>query len=304
MQMKSKKLLLVLMLSALSLLAGCGGSGGGDEGGSSTGTVSMSITDAKPLLPVENIDHFFIWIEEVLVHKSGSGWVTLPLPKRPNPEEPYQIDLWQFYGGNTTELVPPVPLEKGKYTQVRLVVSSALLVINGTSYEVSIPSESLKTDQNFEFDVDKKAVDITIDFDLSKSLVLEGAPGSESYKLKPVLHIVMTENAATIEGTISEGIADKQKFRDDYVVITVFTQIDSEEYTKLRVDLNKDDTGKKIETKYSIFWLVPDQSYRVEIDYDPATNSFPGFDTGSKIVDPNDFIIQLDETKVATVDFP
>jgi len=147
-------------------------------------------------------------------------------------------------------------------------------------------------------------VDITIDFDLSKSLVLEGAPGSESYKLKPVLHIVMTENAATIEGTISEGIADKQKFRDDYVVITVFTQIDSEEYTKLRVDLNKDDTGKKIETKYSIFWLVPDQSYRVEIDYDPATNSFPGFDTGSKIVDPNDFIIQLDETKVATVDFP
>jgi len=302
--MKSKKLLLVLMLSTLSLLAGCGGSGGGDEGGSSTGTVSMSITDAKPLLPVENIDHFFIWIEEVLVHKSGSGWVTLPLPKRPNPEEPYQIDLWQFYGGNTTELVPPVPLEKGKYTQVRLVVNSALLVINGTSYEVSIPSESLKTDQNFEFDVDKKAVDITIDFDLSKSLVLEGAPGSESYKLKPVLHIVMTENAATIEGTISEGIADKQKFRDDYVVITVFTQIDSEEYTKLRVDLNKDDTGKKIETKYSIFWLVPDQSYRVEIDYDPATNSFPGFDTGSKIVDPNDFIIQLDETKVATVDFP
>lgn len=65
----------------------------------------------------------------------------------------------------------------------------------------------------------KAAVDITIDFDLSKSLVLEGAV----CKLKPVLHIVDTAGAATIEGTI-----DNLLFSESYIVITVYDSTDEQ----------------------------------------------------------------------------
>src|SRR5512139_3681000 len=98
----------LVTLGALILLAvtfGCGGSGGGD--GSSTGTVSMAITDAKPLLP-SGVTNFFVTIDEVMVHSSGGTWKSLPLPQSPNP---FTIDLLQFSDGNTTELVPPVALE-------------------------------------------------------------------------------------------------------------------------------------------------------------------------------------------------
>jgi hypothetical protein len=49
------------------------------------------------------------------------------------------------------------------------------------------------------------AVDITVDFDLSISIVVTGP---DEYKLKPVLHIVHTSEAATIQGTIADESFD------------------------------------------------------------------------------------------------
>jgi hypothetical protein len=182
-----------------------------------------------------------------------------------------------------------------------LVVGSALLVANGNSYSVTIPSENLKTDKNFDFDVaESAAVDITVDFDLSKSIVVEGPAGTPSYKLKPVLHIVRTEEAATIEGTVAEGTDLKEKFVDDYVVITVFAQSNSEEYTKIKVVLDEDSAGKKIATTYSIYWIVPNQAYWLEIDYDPVTKAYPDNDKISESVPATD----LPPGETAIVDFP
>jgi hypothetical protein len=288
----SRGLVFVLSLISLAVAVGCGGGGGGsDSGSSSTGTVSMSITDAKPVLPEtagEEIENVFVTINEVLVHMAGGGWESLPLPKSPAP---YRIDLLQFSEGLTTELVPPVALKSGKYTQVRLSVASAALTFKGNpkvEIPVTIPSENLKTDKNFDFDVTEgDAVDITIDFDLSKSLVTEG-PG---YKLKPVLHIVETDVAATIEGAIAND-----RFNDGYVVITVLDGT-GQEYTRLQVD--KDARAGIDDTFYAIFWLVPDQSYKVEVDYLPKTA--PGTSVQSITVPAED----LGPGEVKTgVDFP
>jgi hypothetical protein len=83
---------------------------------------------------------------------------------------PYTIDLLQFTEGLTTEFVPPVALPSGNYTQVRLSVVSAKIRFNNdpnTEVDLRVPSENLKTDQNFDVDVDASAaVDITVDFDL------------------------------------------------------------------------------------------------------------------------------------------
>ena len=257
----------LLSTVALVLLFGCGGDGGS---GASSGTVSMDITDAKPMLP-EGTKNVRITFEEVLVHRAGGGWISLPLV-----QAPYTIDLLQFYDGSSTELVPPAELESADYTQIRIVVSSATITIDdGASvndYSLTIPSENLKTDKNFSFNVqDGGAVDIIVDFDLSKSIVVTGPSGTPSYELKPVLHIVHTSEAATIHGSIADDSFDNKG--SDVAIVTVISDNNGEEYTKVIV--SRTDTGDPAE--FSIFWLVPNQDYTAEIDMDPDLENGPEF---------------------------
>ena len=264
----SKCLILVLSAINLAVTFGCGG-GGGSSNGSSTGTVSLSMTDAKPMLPA-NVTNCFVTIDEVLVHTSGGAWKSLPMV-----QTPYTIDLLEFTDGSTTQFVPPVALESGKYTQIRLSVTNAVLRFDnsGTIEDVTltIPSENLKTDQNFDFDVtESAAVNITVDFDLSKSIVVEGPAGNPTYKLKPVLHLVNTDEAATIEGFIANT-----SFAGTYVVISVADST-GQEYTKVQVD--KYTTNGANDTPYSIFWLVPNQAYTVQINYNPGLDDDPATD--------------------------
>ena len=49
-----------------------------------------------------------------------------------------------------------------------------------------------------------------------------------------------------------------------------------QEYTKVQVD--KDATAANGKTVYSIFWLVPNQAYTVEINYNPGLDDDPEID--------------------------
>ncbi len=252
--MKLSKSFVIFSMFLMLIVSACG-SGGGGGGGS--GTVSLSVTDAKPMLPA-GATNLFVTFEEVLVHKSGGNWISLPLV-----ETPYTIDLLQFQDGNVTELVPPTKLDFGKYTQVRIVVSSAMIKFDdGNSTEdkpVEVPSENLKTDKNFIFDVpEATAVDIVVHFDLSQSIVVSG---NLSYKLKPVLHLFGDPlKAATIEGIITSAAFGGS----DNATVIVTAESNQEEYTQ--VEVPKSDTDDL--TDFSIFWLVPNESYTVEIDLD------------------------------------
>ena len=246
-----------IMVFTILILSACSSGGGGDANVGS-GTIQMSITDAKPMLP-DGATNLFVTFEEVLVHKSGGSWISLPLV-----QTPYTIDLLQFHDGNTTEFVPPIKIDAGKYTQVRIVVSSATIRIddgNSTRDEpVDVPSGNLKTDKNFIFDVtEPTAVDIVVHFDLSKSLVVIGPAPNPSYKLKPVLHLFEDPaEAATIEGSIVNSSFDAS----DKATITIFAESNQEVFTI--VEVSKSDTNDP--TEFSIFWLIPNQSYTVEID--------------------------------------
>jgi hypothetical protein len=258
---KLKGLKWLIVLSSVMFLAACGSGGGGSSSGG-TGEVSMAITDAKPMLP-DGVTNLFVTIEEVLAHKSGGGWTSLPLV-----ESPYTIDLLQFQDGNVTELVPPTKLKSGKYTQVRLVVSSAEIFFDNESTTaeepVTVPSDNLKTDKNFIFDVEKDAaVDLIIHFDLSMSVVVTGTEIDPSYHLKPVLHLFGDPlEAATIKGSINNsdfGTGTSKK-----ATVAVIAEINQEKYTI--VEVSKSDTEDP--TEFSIFWMVPKESYTVEIDLD------------------------------------
>ena len=253
---------LYLFITFICCIVSCGGSGGGVSGDGGTGTLSMNITDAKPALPINDIQHVWITIDEIRVHKSGSGWTTLDLPEgRPT----YEIDLLEYRDGDTTTLVLPVDLSSGKYTQMRFGVRAARMVTSeGDEITLEIPSEYLKTDKNFEFDLPSGGeVAITIDFDLSQSIV---ATGSGTYKLKPVLHIV--RDPTTIEGSISadafgsftEAVVVVTWDRNDNGIIDSEPPPADEEYTRLIVP--KADSGL---TPFKIFWVEPNNSYIVQI---------------------------------------
>ena len=118
----------------------------------------------------------------------------------------------------------------------------------------------MKTDKNFIFDVSAdSAVDIVIHFDLSRSVVASGPASNPSYKLKPVLHLFDEPlKAAIIEGSIinsSFGASEK-------ATVIVTAESNQEEYT--RVEIQKSTTTDP--TEFSIFWIVPNQSYTVQID--------------------------------------
>lgn len=253
--------LLFLFVVSGVFLVNCGGGGGGGGGG--TGTLSMSITDAKPTLPVDDIVQVVITIDEIQVHKSGGGWARLELANGANE---YELDLLQYYDGDTTALVLPVTLSSGRYTQIRLGVKEAYMVSTSQGdIPLEIPSEYLKTDKNIEFDLPTGGTAaITIDFDLSQSIV---ATGSGTYQLKPVLHIVKEQTV--IEGNIAQasfGSADR-------ATVTLYWDYDGSGtitsgdviYTSLVVEKGADPTA------FRIYWVTPDLNYVVKIVADGDT---------------------------------
>jgi Domain of unknown function (DUF4382) len=268
---------LALALATGIIFAGCGGGdGGGSSGGS--GTVSMNVTDAKPVLPTTAVvESVTITFDEVSVHKSGGGWTTFSFPQQ---VKYYKIDLYQFSDGTKTQFVPPVKIDSGKYTQIRIGVTSAEIKIQGENdpLVLEIPSENLKTDKNFEFDVpDGGAVDLTVDFDLSQSIVVTG---TDTYQLKPVLHINKTSNAATITGTIDWGSAsqatvtvtlDKYPYWDCPPSPDPNPGPEDEEYTKITV---MRDPVTPTSNTFAIFWLVPGQGYFVKVESLDGTKKY------------------------------
>jgi len=266
--MKKRNIFFGLGLGLMALLSGCGGGNGGSSG--SSGTISMNVTDAKPMLPTTGVvESVTITFDEVSVHKSGGGWITLPMATQ---LQAYEIDLYQFSDGAKTQFVPPAQLSSGKYTQVRIGVTSGILRISGQNHQLEIPSTNLKTDKNFEFNVpDKEAVDLTVDFDLSQSIVVTG---TGTYQLKPVLHINQTSQAATIQGTLSFSNYNE-------ATVTVYRQNNGD--TTLQDPnaqnpvLNPDEVYTSILVKntddspFKVFWLVPNESYHVKVQLPNGT---------------------------------
>jgi hypothetical protein len=253
------------LLVALAVMGGLKGCGTGSEDGPvPVGTVSITITDARPVLP-EHVVGCIVTIDEVRVRRAAGQWEALTMAR-----VPYTIDLLQVTDGKTAELVPPAALPAGDYTQVRLSVSSGTLRLDSGpgTHDVAmvIPPENLRTDSAFEFDVAaESSLDVTLDFDLSRSIAAEGLPQDPVFTLRPALHLVPTDEAATIQGTVANS-----RFAGPYVEITV-SDSTGHPYTRLQVD--KDTTAGA--TEYVIPWVVPGETYEVSVNADPAHDAVP-----------------------------
>ena len=182
---------MALLLSAL--LAGCGGSGGGGSAGRGSGTLGVSVTDA----PACGYDEVNVTVRQVRVHESSSasdadgGWADITL----NPAR--KINLLDLNNG-VLEVLGETPLLEGHYTQLRLVLDpntgsglANTIVLSGTTTEISLVTPSavqsgIKLINEFDVAAGQR-VDLLLDFDACKSIVLRG---NGTYALKPVIKVI------------------------------------------------------------------------------------------------------------------
>ena len=170
----NNKLLLVVLLSLVGtvLLSGCIQE--------DYGTLVLQITDAPSDL---NITEALVTISSIEVHlasagnNSTAGWYTIV-------EDSQTFDLIAIQ--NVTEFLGSENLSAGLYTQMRLNVDKALVTINGTQYNLTIPSKTVKLVKSFRIN-ESETTTLTLDFDVQKSV---HKTGNDKYIMQPTIKVI------------------------------------------------------------------------------------------------------------------
>jgi len=190
-----------------STSAGGGSSSGGNSG--STGTLAIHLTDS----PFSDAKALLVTFSDVSVHRADPGeWRTLPFAAGSSRT----CDLKKLNGA--TDVLGVGSLPAGKYTQVRLTVTSAAIYFDapsvgpacapqiappaGLNVSVDIPSGEVKL--NNEFTVTAGATTMLLDFDGDQSIHQTGSGngngngngnGSRNGKfmMSPVIRVVSVQ---------------------------------------------------------------------------------------------------------------
>ena len=212
---------IVLSLTLMTLISGCGG-GGSTTTSSSTGTLSLSMTDAPPQLgpDVTEVNIAVIGIE----YNYEGNWTNA------DDFEPQTFNLLDLQNGKSLHLGDMI-LPAGNYSEIRFKLAAPtkesevksnpdcnITFGDGTSEPLFVPSggeSGYKGKGAFEITANAK-IEVTADFDVHKSIVVTG---NRKYLLKPVIRLVVTELSGTINGTVVD-VADYNSTSDSLVVYT------------------------------------------------------------------------------------
>jgi len=186
-----------------------GSSGGGSS--SVMGSLAIRLTDS----PFSDARALLVTFSDVSVHQADPGdWKTIPFESGSSRT----CDLKKLQGG--TDVLGVGSLAAGKYTQIRLNVSSAAIYFDttsvggpcapqitapaGKSAPVDIPSGEIKL--NNEFTLTSAGSTITLDFDGDQSVRQTGSQNSNGngngnghngsntkYMMVPVIRIVSVQ---------------------------------------------------------------------------------------------------------------
>ena len=211
-----KVLVVVVTTFVLFTFSSCG-SGGSSE---VNGTLSLSLTDA-PLVDEDNVTGVYVSITGIEYHTAQGGWNTMgDFNTSINP-----INLLEWQDGKSISL-GDFQLPAGKYTQMRFMLDAAeenekpksntgcfIEFSNDTNETLYVPSGSqtgYKAIGNYDVPLNG-TVNMTADFDVRKSVIKSG--NGSYYKLKPTIKLVVTDEAGSIKGTITN-----QELNNTYVI--------------------------------------------------------------------------------------
>ncbi len=204
------KLLLFIAVTS-ALMAGCtddSSTSPGDSNDTAKGTLKVLLTDS----PGE-YDEVNITFSEVSVHYSGESaedeeiqdeseensttqkiageWIIVT-------DETQTFDLLTLSNG-VTALLGEQEMDEGHYTQIRLAITEAEVVVDTVSYSLSIPSETLKFVSGFDI-IPGIETELIVDFDAARSIHTTGKKAD--YKMKPTIRIINKAQCGSIAGTV------------------------------------------------------------------------------------------------------
>ena len=162
------------------------------------GFLSMKLKDS----PTEELSAINITINKIHVNKASNGddnWIEFPFTKT-------TFDLLTLVGG-VFEKLGLTSMEAGIYNQIRLELSQEptdnYVIDNfGETHTLKVPSNALKLVHPFEV-VPGLTVDLILDFDASKSIVIAGQK-KKKFILKPTIKVVETKDNATLNGLVTD----------------------------------------------------------------------------------------------------
>jgi len=225
-----------IIASVCMMLAACGGGSGGDE---STGSLSLSVTDA----PAPDDAKVCIHFTGITLHHSDGDLISIPFdsstyvddtvcidnvpsnaPPSDNPAN-NAVNLSSLQGVLSVALADSIDVKAGFYNWIRLDVDESLSYVMDSGGQNDLRCTScdgeksgLKLNRGITVPAGGEA-EFMIDIDLAKSL--NQKPGGD-YQLRPTLRLInMVETGnitGTIEGTLITGpVIDSETVCSVYV---------------------------------------------------------------------------------------
>lgn len=132
------------------------------------------------------------WISTIyLIGADGHSRYTITT----GPSTEYHLNELSLESGVTALLGDP-NIPAGDYAQLRLIVDSAKVTLDGSSFTLKVPS-GMETGIKVEFggpiQIPPPQATIIIDFDVSSSFIVTGPTPPHQVLFKPVLHGTVTE---------------------------------------------------------------------------------------------------------------
>lgn len=198
-----KKILSLLFIGILILSFGCETDSTDINQDGATGTIAIQAFDA----PFQgDVEHIYLNIIEVSVHKASADsseeseeeWLILS-------DTDTTIDFLELVNGQMASLLEE-NLEVGQYSQLRLLLGdSSAIVVDGTSYELKVPSgtqSGVKLNLGFDIAADE-IIEIFLDFDAARSI--NKHPRRDEYSMTPTFKVFKSILSGTIAGTVTDS---------------------------------------------------------------------------------------------------
>lgn len=160
------------------------------------GTIIVYVTDAPG-----DFDAVNITFSGISAH-IDSEWVTIDL------QQDSTVNLLDWTNGRAM-ILGQSEAPVGHYTQVRVKITAAEIMVDNTTYPLDVPSgaqSGLKFGLNFTLDA-KATYELVLDFDVSKSIVTTGPKSDpKSYQLKPHIRVTSKALSGSISGIVTNPI--------------------------------------------------------------------------------------------------